>query len=102
MAIDVERMKCGVEDLKKVLHQAQALRSWIYTEGESENKYGGSYSDDLCILNELIASFEKHDWDLKKYFLETATAGCEENTDLKLMNRYQEKVDEHLNRLEVY
>ena len=72
MSIDVERMKSGVADLKKVLEEAEKIRSWAYTNGESSDVDGEEYSELLYRLDAILTPFQECGWDIKK----TIYTGC--------------------------
>ncbi len=98
MAIDVERMKCGVEELKKVLEEAEKIRSWALTKGASESYDGGQFSESLYRLEKILEPFEENSWDINKVFTLAATDGSQ-NDLLELTEGWHHKVNESVEKL---
>jgi|MDTD01.1.fsa_nt_gb hypothetical protein len=93
MPIDIEEMKRGVESFKKILEQAEKVRSWAITNGENEHDDGGIFSESLYRLEPILEIFEQNNWDIQKVFTQAATDGADEGYIL-LTNGWETKVSD--------
>ncbi len=98
MTVDIERMKSGIEDLKKILEEAEKIRSWALTNGVSESDDGGQFSESLYRLEKIVQPFEENNWDINKVFTIAATDGSQDN-HLELTDGWEQKVNNSLEKL---
>lgn len=97
--MDVEELKKSLGNIKKVLSEADNIRSWLYTKGDNSAKGLSTYSDDIRPIEKLEQELENHDWNLSSFFTELAERDCGEGEDFEILPNYEEKVEEHVNRI---
>lgn len=93
-----KKLKKAAKKLQKVLDHGGQVRSWLYSEGKTEDDEGGLYGEDAGNFYESLEKLRECDWDIKKFFSLAATEGAaKKNSDIKFVKGWEKVVKKHVN-----